>query len=787
MIGSPNGGPPSRRNSATDGPEDAAQQAHQGGAARPDAAEDQESWLGWGLRLAIRAVRNVAQRPFTWFGLGLAVPGLVMINNMSGGGNGGEQHGMQRHDRSLADNNSSNAPLLNGTLNGTFNGTEYANDTGSEPEQPLFMNLEAILQAAGYLNSTNNTTETVQLTMSFASEDCEEDLLGGIFDDGENTTNVTEVVGNATVWESLVLPIRTVRVNADQLDAALGAAMLDPECLRSISVEPTFLPPANATAQEGAAARAGALNPDEVECFPLIGNEVHGADAHARQVFTAGLNYCRAVPPRASTNNSAEGGTTTNGTAAAHQRARRDANSDNSNTANTTAGEAASSAPQASANDSSSSAGAAAPQASTDPSASPTAASAEQASTTAGATNTGNGTETSAAGNDTQGAVGGSSTDGIFGNRQQLGSAIREVRDAFCARNVTVMSNNGTAQGSASLGRLLADIERLCPATSIFTTPVATVAGWFSAASWFQALESHLLNITSQTIIAVDTAVSSNLTDSAILDQVVALLAERGVTVFSADDASPLNNVARTRSKRAASEMLASGSDAVRGAESHIDPGRNHTMVTAVIVGTLVVLLPAIAYRKMRQQRAQAAPSISPNTLPHQVPTDSSDDEDGGMQEAYELQAMTRAGAIPSEDAERAALLEQRPILYREARAEAWSSARPFPEPTKADEGGKDSQAKKTADTEKNLLRWDRKEQASSQEQGSLLGQPRRPSFSGEQPPTDGHRDAAAAFSGSYAADQVDMSNLVASIPLLTPQQRGAADPEPKPEQDQEE
>lgn len=758
MIGSPNGGPPSRRNSATDGPEDAAQQAHQGGAARPDAAEATEGWLGWGFRLAIRAVRNVAQRPFTWFGLGLAVPGLVMINNMSGGGNGGEQHGMQRHDRSLADNNSSNAPLLNGTLNGTFNGTEYANDTGSEPEQPLFMNLEAILQAAGYLNSTNNTTETVQLTMSFASEECEEDLLGGIFDDGENTTNVTEVVGNATVWESQVFPIRSVRVNADQLDAALGAAMLDPECLRSISVEPTFLPPANATAQEGAAARAGALNPDEVECFPLIGNEVHGADAHAQRVFTAGLNYCRAVPPRASTNNSAEGGaagaSNTNGTAAAHQRDRRDADSGSSNTANTTAGEAASSAPQA--------------------------------STTASATSTGNGTETSAAGNDTQGAVGGSSTDGIFGNRQQLGSAIREVRDAFCARNVTVMSNNGTAQGSDNLEALLAEIRRLCPNTVIFTEAVATVGGWFSGLSWFQALENHLLNMASQTIIAVDTAINSNLTDSAILDQVVALLAERGVTVFTADDASPLGDVAKIRGKRAASEMLASGSPEVRSAESRVDPGRGHT-VAAVIVGTLVVLIPAIVYRKMRQQRAQAAISISPNTLPHQVPTDSSDDEDGGMQEAYELQTMTRAGAKPPEDAERAALLEQRPILYREARAEAWSSARPFPEPTKADEGGKNSQAKKTADTEKSLLRWDRKEQASSQELGSLLGQPRRPSFSGEQPPTDGHRDAAAAFGGSYAADQVDMSSSIPSIPLLTPQQRGAADPEPKPEQDQEE
>ncbi|MGL5408156.1 MAG: hypothetical protein ACRDAP_05460, partial [Shewanella sp.] len=98
----------------------------------------------------------------------------------------------------------------------------------------------------------------------------------------------------------------------------------------------------------------------------------------------------------------------------------------------------------------------------------------------------------------------------------------------------------------------------------------------------------------------------------------VQLLAEKGVTVFSATSDSLIGNVARVRGRRSAAEMVASGSSTVRNAELPLAPTRGYA--TLIAVGGLLLLLPAMVYGNniRRRRQTQANRSASDGELSRQ-------------------------------------------------------------------------------------------------------------------------------------------------------------------------
>ncbi|MGL6176909.1 MAG: hypothetical protein ACRC1U_07935 [Vibrionaceae bacterium] len=148
-------------------------------------------------------------------------------------------------------------------------------------------------------------------------------------------------------------------------------------------------------------------------------------------------------------------------------------------------------------------------------------------------------------------------------------------------------------------------------------------------------------------MIALDASTSSNLTDISSLTQLVQLLVERGVTVFTATNDSPLANVPRVRSRRTTAQILASGSEFIRLAENPPDPTRTHT---AIIVGVgLILLIPAMVYgnnwRRRRRQAQEDSRSTSSEPLPRdgrgqQAQPNRSASYDALPQEEFELNAV---------------------------------------------------------------------------------------------------------------------------------------------------
>lgn len=210
-------------------------------------------------------------------------------------------------------------------------------------------------------------------------------------------------------------------------------------------------------------------------------------------------------------------------------------------------------------------------------------------------------------------------TTGITGDPAALSAAIAHIRETFCPTNITVAGNlNATASsGSTAFELLLEQIRRLCPNIEIFTTEVANLNGLFSTTEWTRFFDSYLSNITSSTLIALDTGASSNFTDLTPLTTLIDLLAAHGVSVFTANTNTPLANVPRVRSRRSAAQMLASGSSFIRNAENPAAASRLH--IGAVVIGGLLLLIPGVLYGwRRRQSERSEMNSRSYDSLPQE-------------------------------------------------------------------------------------------------------------------------------------------------------------------------
>ncbi|MGL6175543.1 MAG: hypothetical protein ACRC1U_00905, partial [Vibrionaceae bacterium] len=223
-----------------------------------------------------------------------------------------------------------------------------------------------------------------------------------------------------------------------------------------------------------------------------------------------------------------------------------------------------------------------------------------------------------------EGAVGGANaTEGsaASGNASELLAEIDRIRETFCSPNVTVAGNVNATASSAPLPftALLEQIRRLCPLTEIFEANVEALNGFFSSNAWAQFFDDYLGNITSTTVIVLDASANSDFSDISALTQLIEVLVERGVTIFTANSASPLANIPKVRNRRAPSEMLASGSNFVRSAENPPDLTRGHT---ALVVGAgLILLVPMIVYRAYRRRQREAGADYEP--APTDDPSDS--------------------------------------------------------------------------------------------------------------------------------------------------------------------
>ncbi|MGL4334337.1 MAG: hypothetical protein ACRCSC_04660 [Lactococcus garvieae] len=545
--------------------------------AQPSQAQ-REGWLDWGLNLVIRTVRNVVTNPWTLLGLGLAVPALYAASNTSNVGGSGPSGSGVGQASNLG--GSPPPPALN--LSQVANNSSQSN--GTEHLQPIEQliptNLNAILAAAGYLNQTQsaqNGTEpepTVEISMSFADAECEDYILADIFDDGNNTTNATEVIDNATIWQSSHIFQRQMRVNLEQLQVALGATVLDAEgCVTNLSVDPASFPDGtNATAILAEREAVAALSsPPEMTCLRLFNDGLTGNNIEGQPVFHADLHLCHPGSElEVGTANATTANTTTTGNAAAnetstqahHNRERRNA------------------APP------------------------PTTSQSAQNSTLE------------------QGAVGGSTTN-TTESTTNLARLVQEIRAEFCPENVTIMGNIANTTNGSDYSLLIQDIQRLCPNATVFDVVVDAVNDIFSAFGWARALDSYLSNVTARgaslTVITLDSAVRSESTDMSPVNSLIELLHNVGVTIFSASPDSLLEDSPRVRVPRATAEALVSGSDFIRTAESPVDNSRGRHIAAAVVIGGLLFLIPAMVYRAYlrRQREARAtyepAPTDDPN------------------------------------------------------------------------------------------------------------------------------------------------------------------------------
>ncbi|MGL4735027.1 MAG: hypothetical protein ACRCWB_08060 [Enterovibrio sp.] len=526
--------------------ENGAEQPEPEGAAAPRPAlpppqEQAEGWLSWGVGLVIRSVRNVILHPFRALTVGLAASTALMGANMllNGSGTTGSS-GLSR--RSAGPHAQSPEPWNQTATNAT---SPFApNNTSSTIA--VEMNLRAILAAAGHLNTTNSTVDT---SISFLDQTCEDGVLRDIFDEGHGDNHTAAALNNATIWRSrhAPQPIRQLNLNQDQFEVALGSALSNEGgCITGFSVEPgSFLPPANNTQQQLEREAIDDLADGDVECLPMHGHSLRGEDGQGKTSAQMTLNFCQRKEGKVSQD---------------EHRARRAADPD------------------------------------------PLAE---------------------------EGAVGGanataSNATGAEGDPAALMAEIEQIRATFCSPNITIASNsNATTAAPLPFSLLLEQITRLCPATEIFEANIANLNGLFSASAWAQFFDNYLSDITSATVIALDVSISSNLTDVSSLTQLVQLLVERGVTVFTATNYSPLANVPRMRSRRTTAQILASGSDFIRLAENPPDPTRTHT---AIIVGVgLILLIPAMVYGNNWRRRRRQAQEDSRSTSSEPLPRDGRD------------------------------------------------------------------------------------------------------------------------------------------------------------------
>ncbi len=277
-------------------------------------------------RLIIQAVQAVTEMPASILtGVGVAVgAGLGLALGAYSGFFTSPTTDLTRAIRSQ-DGASSPSEPTNASAFNTTNDTADTNQTDTAGASGFGLgsqaNLDAILEAAGYLNETTDETNEprrVVADLLFSDPSCEEAVLSAIFMEAETTQDPVEsattatpstttidpiaqqTAENATIWQSELSTQRQVLLNQEQFDAALGAALTpsnETDCPVRLFIDPSTLPEveereitqltANQVVDE-------ALNqPDNIHCAPVIPTEtLTGRDMQGNQIFRADLNAC---------------------------------------------------------------------------------------------------------------------------------------------------------------------------------------------------------------------------------------------------------------------------------------------------------------------------------------------------------------------------------------------------------------------------------------------------------------------------------------------------------------